>query len=211
MEAVWIQLCIRFKHFLVGTLYRPPTDGNLYDGFVSFFNKNWTQKRNIIFLADFNSDLMAKNSNSHSGRRLEGVLHAFDFKNIIKEPTCIINSTEVLIDQVTVSNQIEKNGKISPCGAFEPQTWTKGYETTSVFGFSIVFSVIEDIQSWLPLSPHQFCSKMVPEYISVTINVLEPQTTLIRGVGDVLNLCKRQIAPSSHNFCPGLQLYQIIN
>ena len=33
------------------------------------------------------------------------------------------------------------------------QSSTKDYETTSIFGCSTIFSVIEDNQSWPPLSP----------------------------------------------------------
>ena len=33
------------------------------------------------------------------------------------------------------------------------QSWTKGYETTRVFGCPIISSVIEGNQTWVPPSP----------------------------------------------------------
>ena len=92
----------------------------LYDTFVNVLSKHWAKKKNIILLGDFNSDLLTKNTNNQHGRKLERILQAFDLKNIIKEPTHIISTTETLIDLVIVSNQIDRSGKISACGTFEP-------------------------------------------------------------------------------------------
>ena len=44
-EAVWIQLCIRSQKFLVGALYRAPTDMKFYDRFVNVFSKHWAKKK----------------------------------------------------------------------------------------------------------------------------------------------------------------------
>eukprot|EP00112_Aurelia_sp_Birch-Aquarium-sp1_P019753 Seg495.8 transcript_id=Seg495.8/GoldUCD/mRNA.D3Y31 product="hypothetical protein" protein_id=Seg495.8/GoldUCD/D3Y31 len=94
IEAVWIQLCIRSQKFLVGALYRPPTDMKLHDRFVNVLSKHWAKKKNIFLLGDFNSDLLTKNTNNQNGRKLKRTLQAFDLKNIIKELTHIISTTD---------------------------------------------------------------------------------------------------------------------
>ena len=115
-ESVSIELCLKSQKFLIGCMYRAPTDRAFYDHFSKVINHLWTKRKNIIKLGDFNSDLLSKDSSKEStqaGKNIKRVLKAFDFHNLIDKPTRISESSKTLIDLIVVNDKIRTQIKSS--------------------------------------------------------------------------------------------------
>lgn len=104
-------------------MYRPPADTAFYDHFSKILSHLWTNRKNIIILGDFNSDLLSKYNSKEStqaGKNMKRVLKAFDFHNKITTPTRISESSKTLIDLIVLSDKIKNSNKITRSGTFEP-------------------------------------------------------------------------------------------
>eukprot|EP00794_Sanderia_malayensis_P004136 gene4136-4689_t len=123
IESAWIELTLHSQKFLIGSVYRPPTDMAFIDNFSKILNYLWSKRKNILILGDFNSDLLSKDSSKQTtptGKKLKQVLKAFNFHNLIKEPTRITESSETLIDLIVVSDNIRNSNRVTKSGTFEP-------------------------------------------------------------------------------------------
>ena len=104
------------QKFLLGALYRPPTDFSFYGNLQTILSWIITKRKNIILMGDLNSDLLQRSNENHTGKRLKRILYSYDLTNIIKEPTRISDTTKTLIDLIIVKD----DSKIYKHGVFEP-------------------------------------------------------------------------------------------
>eukprot|EP00112_Aurelia_sp_Birch-Aquarium-sp1_P021970 Seg604.7 transcript_id=Seg604.7/GoldUCD/mRNA.D3Y31 product="putative RNA-directed DNA polymerase from transposon X-element" pseudo=true protein_id=Seg604.7/GoldUCD/D3Y31 len=116
VESAWIEVNIMSQKFLLGALYRPPTDFKFCGNLQTILSKIMTKRKNMILMGDLNSDLLQRSNENHPGKKLKRILYSYDLTNIIKEPTRISDTTETLIDLIIVKDDY----KISKHGVFEP-------------------------------------------------------------------------------------------
>ena len=116
VEGAWIEVNIMSQRFLLGALYRPPTDFSFYGNLQNILSKIITKRKNIILIGDLNSDLLQRSNENHPGKRLKRSLHSYDLTNIMKEPTHTSDTTKTLIDLIIVKD----DNKICKHGVFEP-------------------------------------------------------------------------------------------
>ena len=116
VESAWIEVNIISQKFLLGALYRPPTDFSFYGSLQNILSKIVTKRKNIILMGDLNSDLLQRSNENHPGKRLKRILCSYDLTNMIKEPTRISNTAKTLTDLIIVKD----DSKIYKHGVFEP-------------------------------------------------------------------------------------------
>ena len=102
VESAWIEVSIMSQKFLLGALYRPPTDFSFYGNLQNILSKIITKRKNMILMGDLNSDLLQRSNENHPGKRLKRMLYSYDLTNMIKEPTRISDTTKTLIDLIIV-------------------------------------------------------------------------------------------------------------
>ena len=117
-ESAWIELTTRSQKYLIGVVYRPPSNASFYDNFTKILSQLWLARNHVIILGDFNSDLLC--SNDTNGRKFKRILQSFDFHNVIQEATRVTETSETLIDLILISNQIKQKGMAKRSGVFEP-------------------------------------------------------------------------------------------
>ena len=89
VESAWTEVSIMSQKFLLGALYRPPTDFSFYGNLQNILSKIITKgKKNLM--GDLNSDLLQRSNENHPGKRLKRILYSYDLTNMIKEPDAYI-------------------------------------------------------------------------------------------------------------------------
>ncbi len=81
----------------------------------------WVNRKNIILIGDFNSDLTDDEpvqESQYFPRRLRRILNHFVLNNVIKEPTRIGQTSKTIIDLIVISEAL--TDKVAKCGTFEP-------------------------------------------------------------------------------------------
>ncbi|KAL9952413.1 hypothetical protein ACROYT_G039663 [Oculina patagonica] len=58
---MWLKLLIDSNAFVVGTIYRPPSDGAFYERFHEILEKVWMKYKNVVIVGDFNCDYAQRN------------------------------------------------------------------------------------------------------------------------------------------------------
>ena len=101
LEALWVELVLHSQRLLLGCVYRPPDYGVFYNYFKIILEKIWLKRKNVMIMGDFNSDLLSNNDNS---RKLSQLLSSFNYKNLIKKPTRVSETSSTLLDLMIVSN-----------------------------------------------------------------------------------------------------------
>ena len=113
IEAIWIDITVMSQKLLLGCIYRPPDDYTFYDKFYNILENTVKNRKNVVILGDFNSDLIAK---GYEGRRLLRILGSHDLHNVIKEPTRVTETTSTLLDLLITTD----TSKITASGTFDP-------------------------------------------------------------------------------------------
>lgn len=57
LDATWLNVTVRSQSFLVGCIYRPPSDCSFFDDFRNQITEIWMKRKNIILVGDFNCDM----------------------------------------------------------------------------------------------------------------------------------------------------------
>ena len=104
IESCWINIRMAYtKNINVGIVYRPPPVQHEWIAcFESQLSKVRILKTHLIIMGDFNVNLC---SNSYHSVELLELMHSFNLKQIIGEPTRVTASTATLLDHVYVSNE----------------------------------------------------------------------------------------------------------
>lgn len=115
IEAVFVDILLpKSKPVIVGACYRPPNQNNFYE-ILEEMCSNCSDLINseVIITGDFNSDILKKDSQNF--KALDNFCRAFDFVQLIKEPTRVCETSETVIDLMLVSDQmrISKSGVVN--------------------------------------------------------------------------------------------------
>ena len=115
LETVWVEILLpKSKPLLLGTCYRPPSQGDFYCILQEFLSnhENFGICETIL-MGDFNTDMLTKSSNTLS-KGLNYFMQSFAFKQIITKPTRIAKESKSLLDLIIVSDKdkICKSGLI---------------------------------------------------------------------------------------------------
>jgi len=108
VEGIWLKLVIDSNVFVVGMIYRPPSD----DAFFDRFHVMWLEHKNVVIVGDFNCDYAQQYGDlvtSTTGKKLQTSLLQFDYTMVNNEPTRVTQDSSTLIDLVIAS----KTGLIS--------------------------------------------------------------------------------------------------
>ena len=63
----------------------------------------WQTRKNLLIIGDLSSDLTPNGMND-KGRRLKTILNNYNFKNMIKDPTRVTETTKTVLDLVIVND-----------------------------------------------------------------------------------------------------------
>lgn len=110
IEHIWVEVRANKKNILVGNIYRPPnTDINCFVSYLEDILADFCTKfDSIIILGDFNVNML--NLNSSISLSLLNTVEAFNFKQIISEPTRITNTGSTLIDLIFCNFSVNHSG-----------------------------------------------------------------------------------------------------
>jgi len=109
LESIWVEIYLKnSKNFLVNTTYRPPDSSkHLCKLFNELFEKSLitasTLCEEIIVLGDMNVNFLDKSIN----KEFKTIVNNNGFKQLIKNPTRVTNTSSTLIDIILSNN--EKN------------------------------------------------------------------------------------------------------
>ena len=116
LEATGLNVTVRSQSFLVGCIYRPPSDCSFFDVFRNRITEIWMKRKNIILVSDFNCDMTPglESNESHFGRRFRRILCSYGLKNIINSLTRITSDSKSLIDLIVTSQpaKVQTSGSI---------------------------------------------------------------------------------------------------
>ena len=103
LEMIWIEIVSRGIKFLLGIVYRSPSEP------VSFWNNlnisienAFSVSQHVLLVGDLNENLL--NSNLH---HLKDIININSLRNVIEEPTRITENASSLLDPILVSNEIQ--------------------------------------------------------------------------------------------------------
>ena len=139
IEAIWIEIHLCSQRLMIGTVYRPPDDSEFYSNFQTSLEKIWSERTNVLILGDLNSDLMLygkPEEEKYLGRKLLKVLNNFNYKNIIKRPRRLTDSTKTIIDLIITSD----TSKVLKSGVFD----------YSIADHKLIYAVLKLRRSKLP-------------------------------------------------------------
>lgn len=107
VEQLWIDLYFNHKKYAVGVVYRPPKLAvpQFLNEFEDSLSEIIPKYDYLICGGDLNIDLL-KIENS-STKLLNNILHSYDLKQVINEPTRISKTTSTLIDHIICSQNLE--------------------------------------------------------------------------------------------------------
>lgn len=102
-EQLWLLITIGKKRLSIGAVYRARRKD--YDGFFNALEDSFASVipfcDDMLCVGDFNIDFLTNNSNC---LKFVDLLEAYDFKQIITEPTRVTKSSSTLIDPIITSN-----------------------------------------------------------------------------------------------------------
>ena len=107
LEALWINVRCQSQTWLIGCVYRPRDKHSFYTIFDDVLAKIWMKRKNIVILGDLNSDLLMKGKSkedTYLGRRLLKILNPYGLKNVINQPTRIVEKSQTIIDLIITSS-----------------------------------------------------------------------------------------------------------
>ena len=105
VEAMFIEVLFpKSRPFLVGVLYRPPSDGSFLDSFRDIVSKA-DPRDEVYMLGDFN--ICMKQNGSSLTRRYRNILSSFSMTQMIDSPTRITTGCSSILDHA-ITNRTDK-------------------------------------------------------------------------------------------------------
>ena len=101
LEAVWVEVSLKNKTILIGSVYRPPNSTVEYLNLISesFDRAINTGTKDILILGDFNYNMLSSTNNM-----MFDLMQEYNLKQLIEEPTHFTESSESLIDLILARN-----------------------------------------------------------------------------------------------------------
>ena len=116
IESIWLNIIIKGQTFLLGCVYRPPSDKKFLQNFKLYLD-HINHRTNIMIVGDTNFDLNPCNDiNKAAVRDYISILNTYHLQNIIKENTRISQTSQTLIDHILVTDK----SKVVTQGVFDP-------------------------------------------------------------------------------------------
>ena len=80
--------------FIVGSIYRPPSDSEYFQMFYITLEKVWLKYRNVLVIGDLDADFTRNRGEIQSamGKRLHNILQHFDYLVVNDQPTRITST-----------------------------------------------------------------------------------------------------------------------
>ena len=102
LECIWIEIILRNKRVLCGTLYRPPNSDSTYFSLLeeSMGLAYDTGIRDIIITGYFNINILTAEGN----RKISSLCQQFGLTQLLQEPTHFTEHSSSLIDLFLISN-----------------------------------------------------------------------------------------------------------
>ena len=115
LEDLWIEILLhkRTKPIVVGTCYKKPENNNLTECLENTLNLV-DHYSDIYGLGDFNICLISK-ENSCYRKSYNDLINLHNFKQLIKEPTRVTDTSSTCIDHIFVN----KSEKVCQAGVIE--------------------------------------------------------------------------------------------
>lgn len=118
IESIWVDIKLHSQRTIIGVIYRPPDNQQFYANLEHYLQNIWKNRKNIMIVGDFNSDLYFNGKSAEeclAGKRLLRVLSKFSMENIIKQPTRITERSRTLLDLMITSRkeQVIRSGEIN--------------------------------------------------------------------------------------------------
>jgi hypothetical protein len=111
LELMWIEIKSKSTPILLGTIYRPPKDNNIFwtnlEG--NILNIQDVENKGIIIIGDLNSDPLTP-----EGKKLNELCNVLGFTALITTPTRITANSSTILDQV-ITNIPENLTNTSVC------------------------------------------------------------------------------------------------
>ena len=124
IEGIWLKIMFDLSAFIVGSIYRPPSDSEFFQRFYITLEKVWLKYKNVIVIGDLNADFTRNRGEIKSamGKRLHSILQHFDYSVVNDQPTRITSETSTLIDLIIASmpNTMHQMHENAPAGVFRP-------------------------------------------------------------------------------------------
>ena len=116
LEIIINEISLQKVKWIVIAVYRPPNcDANVFlDKIQSIVDDCLIRSSNIVITGDLNLNLLDKDTGSSPGMKLNNFMDIFDFKNVVREPTCYATNNPTLID-VIITNCSQKFAKTLTC------------------------------------------------------------------------------------------------
>ena len=99
---------------MIGNVYRPPDDDEFHARFKEALDQIWLRRNNILVIGDMNSGLLK--NDIRDGKKLQGIMNSLNLKNVIRKPTRIELTSQMLIDVILTSD----TSKVLKSGTFDP-------------------------------------------------------------------------------------------
>ena len=112
IEGIWLKFNTRKSSFILGNIYRPPSDMNFFPQFDRVLEKACAKFNRILIVGNLNSDFIRDGIgviHSRCGKKLQDILRQYDLKVQNSEPTRIMGQSSTLIDLIISSNDIKIN------------------------------------------------------------------------------------------------------
>ena len=116
LEIIINEISLQKVKWIVIAVYRPPNcDANVFlDKMQSIVDDCLIRSSNIVITGDLNLNLLDQDTESSPGMKLNNFMDIFDFKNVVREPTCYATNNPTLID-VIITNCSQKFAKTLTC------------------------------------------------------------------------------------------------
>ena len=118
LESIWVDIKIHSQGTIIVVIYTPPDNQQLFANLEHYLQNIWKNRKNIMIVGDFNSDLYLNGKSAEeclAGKRLLRVLSKFSMENLIKKPTRITERSTTLLHLMPAfrKEQVIKSGAIN--------------------------------------------------------------------------------------------------
>jgi len=106
-ESMMLKVKINRSWFALAGIYKPPRIPKCQWKFElsAIFDAVTIILNDVIFLGDFNCDMMELNKPPMDSRDLSDLLHIYNLKSLITSPTRITKTSKTLLDLILTNNK----------------------------------------------------------------------------------------------------------
>ena len=90
IDGIWLKLTDNLTSTVLGTVFKPPSNSNVFDNFYTVLEKVWTKYRHVVIMGDLNADITRSENGeivSTHGKKLLRTLQLFNYSVVNYQPT----------------------------------------------------------------------------------------------------------------------------